>query len=218
MQVQDLYRTRQTKQDFNRPSPRDKETVGTGVQSTVYVHPKDKTKVVKIADIKDPNNDSYLEFVRLIMDHQDNPFFPKIHKAKLYQKTPDDRTIDDGEYRLVMIMERLYPIWDLKNNHQYMQAALKELVGLGVPEEVTREYIDSGEDPTILWDYFEDEDNIEDLIQYSDNHSFREAMRTLSPYMRTHGQDMHMGNLMVRTSKNGLELVIIDPLAASVDI
>lgn len=215
MDIQDLYRARKSKADFNRPDIDSEETIGTGIQSMVYVHPRDKSKVVKIADIKNPDNDSYLEFVRLIVSHQDNPFFPRIYNVKLYEKPPEDRTRSEGDYRLVMVMERLYSIWDLMNNHRYMKAALDELVSLGIPDSVTQEYIDSQEDPTVLWDYFEDTDNIEDLIQYSDNHSFREAMNTLVPYMRSFGQDMHMGNIMVRPTKNGIQLVIIDPLAAS---
>jgi hypothetical protein len=60
------------------------EIVGTGAQAIAYLHKKFPGKIIKTIQIHGPHDPSY-QFLRLILKHQDNPYFPKIFSVKMYK-------------------------------------------------------------------------------------------------------------------------------------
>ncbi len=66
--------------------------LGSGMQGSAFKHPHIPNTVIKTAKVrtKNPDDNPYVAFVKLSLDHQDNPFFPRIYNAVLRQlKEPD---------------------------------------------------------------------------------------------------------------------------------
>ena len=91
-----------------------KHYIGGGIQANVYAPPslQRSNKVVKIAMMfVEPENDAYTRYVNLVLDHPDNPFFPKIYFAKMYRVADDsDDRADSDDFYLMVELERLHEV------------------------------------------------------------------------------------------------------------
>ena len=147
-------------------------------------------------------SDSYYQFIELILKNQNNPFFPRIHSAILtFEKEIE-------KYMLMIVMEKLVSLKTVN------VAARHILSQLGISD--TKE-IGELEDDDFEWMkyWFEMGSYRRKLIASSKNPQFKKAMALLEPYFAEHGPDMHEGNIMVRSTGHGPQLVLIDPLFPS---
>ena len=194
-------------------STKDAEFINSGYQAQVYQHPRDPNKVIKLVDMDDPNDDSYIDFIKLAMAHQDNPHFPRIFGAKVYEKHDDDKHEESefqeesmGDYRLVVVMEKLYSV----RTHKLEKAAIAAFENIGIPNRIAAASINK---PSLLQDYIEDyyDDTMARVSSHVDK--FIEAYKLLQPYIDEYGQDMHSKNFMLRITSTGPVLVLVDPLS-----
>ncbi len=204
MKIQELMNqtTPQTKNEFQSPNS---DILGSGMQAKVYQHPNHTDRVVKVVKLFNPRTDAYTNFVRLIVKHQDNPFFPRIFSAKIHEM-PNDA---DGAlpYRLIIVMEKLHPV----DSEKLQDATIESLWRLGINT-------DSWSDDE-LYDAvlnvkmaFNNSDRRKKLAAETNNPQFKEALELLEPYFEAFGTDMHIGNIMIRLTGSGPQIVLIDPL------
>ena len=211
--------------------------LGTGMTAIAYLHKKFPSKVVKTINISG-ENDPACHFLRICVNHQNNPYFPKIHAYKQYNTTEfgnwDDIDVERDQryqelhgvtkidyppqfnyYQLIIVMEKLYP---LKGNDS---AALPILQELGIlPQDLTTiekttnfkgEEVDT--DPLdLLSTILNNPIERKRLRQIAKDPFFNQAMKLLEPLLIKHAPDMHHGNIMLRKSPDGPHLVIIDPV------
>ena len=186
-----------------KPSKRHK-VLGQGTQGMAQEHSRSPNTVIKYSNIYDenPERDEYVQFIKLILDHQDNPFFPRIYKAKIVYDNKQDI------YVLIATMEKLVKLTNpkIRDTAEHLIAQL----GIDIDDAVIRDESDA-HDLKWLFDWFRDSDNRKRVAQESNNPQFVEAMTLLEPYFVKYGQDMHRGNIMVRLTGHGPQLVIIDP-------
>lgn len=173
-----------------------RKEIGSG-QTTRAFHSRTPGLVDRLMYVKG-KNDPYLQFIRLVQKHQDNPYFPKIPSAKLYKT---DKTDDDGTpiYRILMQMEKLIPLKD-KRIINIMDKKMREL-GVLDDEHLSRAWL------KILF-----KDKYSQLVSKSPDSDFKEALRLLKPYIDKFGNDLHHKNIMVRPTSNGLQPVLVDPI------
>lgn len=159
--------------------------IGGGVTAQVFGSEKPNT-IRKISYHASPN-DAYIQYIKIILQHQDNPFFPRIYNAKLYKKS--------GLYALFMEMEKLISLKDPK----MIDTAYHIFRQLGLDYMSYRP-----------WDW-ENSNFIEGLKQKSNNPHFIEAVNILEPLFKKFISDLHKNNMMVRLTSSGPQLVITDP-------
>lgn len=214
-------------QNFQRkrtPRGRSNQAGETGAEGSAYHDgPGTVTKIAKIKSLESP----YLTFLRdVVLKHQDNLFFPKIYHAKLY-KTPQQM---DHDYGLILQMEKLasfesdklketmphlFDQLGIRDRHQLVQhiegenrGGSKRFKGLwqNDPIQALANSIHLAlESPTIA----------RILMKETTNPQFSEALKATVPYTHSKkfGGDLHGGNLMVRLTGHGPQLVIIDPFS-----
>ena len=202
--------------------------LGSGVQAIAFAHKKHPNTVIKTIQVWG-EQDPVLAFVRICMNHQDNPFFPRIYHAKLYDIDkmsdeerevlfshidPEDSPPDPGSAVIVLVMEKLYPIHIPENE----EMAIKMLQKLGVlPADLsTLTYVGSTEVRPPLSatsKAFDTPMKRKQLRQQSDNPQFIQAMRLLEPIFRQHYPDLHKKNIMIRKTISGPQLVLADPVS-----
>ncbi len=182
--------------------------IAAGYQAQVYQHPRDPNKIIKLVDIKNLDGDAYFEFIKFIMDHQDNIHFPRIFNAKLYEKQSDAPNYKHSPFHLIVIMEKLHEV----SNPKLHDAVFSAFRNAGFPAEVIE---DSFQNHTKLHSYIDS--YVDDTTVAKNSHldEFISAMKLLQPFIDEHGQDMSMNNFMLRLTSTGPQLVIIDPLAPS---
>lgn len=166
--------------------------LGAGVQGMAFKHPRSTNMIIKTARVSNPETDSYVKFIKLALEHQDNPFFPRIYDAVL-------RTLPNNEYELVVQMERLHKL----SSRELADITPQLFKRLGFKLE------DIEED---MWEYLNDPDVWDFLIKNTKNPKLAEALSLLlqaDPTLRRH--DLHFDNWMVRLTSVGPQLVIIDP-------
>lgn len=163
-----------------------------GANSTAYEHKKSNT-VLKVTDLDTlSNTHANYQFLRLAMKHQDNPYFPKIYKAKAYPGA-------DGKVKeITMKMEKLYHL-NSRNFH-----ILFDELGLSVPYKV-----DMWTASMQLDAMFRKQEFRQQLLTKIKNSKLREALRLLEPLFKHYTPDVHCMNWMVRANN---ELVITDPV------
>lgn len=181
--------------------------IGAGIMdSEVYVdkqHPNRILKSVHIRNLDDP----YYRYIRMIEQHQNNPFFPRIYGFKVVDH---DDTEQHGEYAagphhiLYVFMEKLHPITVLEPDH------IKQLlINLGI------NYIGKLTGDYSLRNLMKSDQYRTHVKKTSVQPKFVEAMRLLEPMIKKFGQDLHIDNLMVRLTGVGPQIVITDPLYPS---
>lgn len=193
--------------DFDRPRTikkkwdddkfaKGRNEMGSG-QTTRAFHSKTPGMVDRLMYVKGLD-DPYLQFLRLIQKHQDNPYFPKVTNGKLYKtehKAPDGSDV----YRVLMQMEKLLPLKDPRIINM-MDKKMREL-GVLDKEHLSRAWL------KILF-----KDKYDKLVSDSPDRQFRDALRLLKPYIMKYGNDLHHKNIMVRPSSKGLQPVLMDPI------
>lgn len=181
--------------------------LGRGVQGMAQQHARDPNKVIKTSEIyhENPERDEYVQFIKMILDHQNNPFFPRIYSAKLVYNNRTDT------YELVVTMEKLVSL----RNEKIKDVAEHLVAQLGIDVERADTLERDKEDFRWLFDWFKNPENRKKIAQKSKNPKFNEAMKLLEPYIEKYGQDLHGGNIMVRLTGHGPQLVIIDPYSIS---
>lgn len=196
-----------------------------GVESRVYKHKKHPNIVTKVALVASKET-PYVKFIETILQHQDNPFFPRIYNAKLIERPPDEEEDwrkdlydePDQYLELFIQMEKLHSL----KTGQLRETLPHIFKQIGVdfisPESLERAaHTVPGEDweesaSGQLFGAFETRQGRRQLIDKSKNPMFKEAMRVLEPHFEEFGADLNIGNIMVRLTNTGPQLVIIDPL------
>jgi hypothetical protein len=174
------------------------------IDSEVYKdlkHPSRVLKVVKVFDAGDP----YIKFIKLTINHQDNPFFPRIYGYKIHEEEGDQSLRNDNlmydHYTVYVFMEKLIPI------HKFDDSMVRQqLKTIGI--NYTGPLTDSFELSKLM-------KNAADRSHIASNSlipKFQEAMSLLEPLFKEAGSDMHIDNIMMRLTKYGPQFVIIDPL------
>jgi hypothetical protein len=176
--------------------------MGQGTQGKAYLHPSRPNSIIKTADVEDPETDSYVDFIKLSMKHQNNPFFPKIYNAKIVANKDNIQY----PYTLIVNMEKLQPLRDSKVS----DVAKEMLERLGFPHHVAQI-----PDRDHLFYYMNSSSNRAELANNTKNPQFKEALELLEPYIKYFHHDLHADNLMVRLTGSGPQIVIIDPLKPS---
>lgn len=184
--------------------------IGVGLQAQVFEPPslQKANKVVKIARIltETPEDDGYLKYVNLVLDHPDNPFFPKIYFAKLYQ-------VKNKEASLMVELERLHEV----TGERLIDVAREQFSRLGFKEDVLIMVNNSLQGGRIS-ELLDDAGFRKDLVTNSNNPKFKEAMTLLEPLLSGSVpgviNDMHAGNWMLRLTGHGPHLVISDPIVS----
>lgn len=194
--------------------------LGSGIQSIAYMHNKKPNTVIKVIQVKGIN-DPALAFIRLSINHPDNPFFPKIYKAKMFnlksmseeerdilfqQIDPSDSAPEPGTNVVVIIMEELIPM-QLPENELESIRILQQLNIL--PKDLSQ--MDSRPFVNVKR-AFSTRANRKNLMLSSSNVEFKQAIRLLEPLFRRHINDLHQDNMMLRKTGEGMQLVIIDPI------
>lgn len=200
--------------------------LGTGVTAIAYGHRKHPNTVIKTVQLVD-KNDVFLSFVRICMNHKDNPFLPNIYAAKLYnvkQLSKEEReflyskidTMDTppmvGTYIMVLVMEKLFPIHSKENRI----AATKILQQLNIipvrPDEIPINLHGVRDPLSITNKLFAVQTTRQQLKNTSTNRDFKNALRLLEPIFNYGEPDLHKKNIMLRKTANGPELVLVDPV------
>jgi hypothetical protein len=179
------------KKDINITSRK----IGSGIQGVAYKHPKQPNVIIKTAKMKDPQTDPYANFIRMVLKHQDNPFFPRIYSAKIYN------TPNSNDYTMVVTMEKLYPVY---RNPKLDDIVIDnfQLQGIDIKQV------------TDLFDYLHIPKNRYTIAKKTRNPKLREAFELLEPLFELPGtfMDMHHKNWMMRLTGVGPQLVIVDPV------
>ena len=63
--------------------------VGVGAQAIAYMHQKFPDKIIKTVQILNSSDPVY-QYVRLCLNHQNNPYFPKIASVKQFPSEQGD--------------------------------------------------------------------------------------------------------------------------------
>ncbi len=177
-----------------------KKVLGAGVQGAALLTNKPNTirKVYGMDDFNDP----YYQFIKMIEQHQDNPFFPRIYRHSIY-KNKEFRLSGIHSYFMtgVVLMEKLQPLYGGRIDNDTIVAMFENL-GLKI------------DTPDDLYSMFEDRKTIQKVIEKTTNDTFADALRMLLSSGRR-SYDLHSGNWMIRLTSVGPQIVILDPVYGS---
>ncbi|MGZ8924481.1 MAG: hypothetical protein ACXW2E_01225 [Nitrososphaeraceae archaeon] len=196
-----------------------KAVIGVGAQTIAYLHKKFPTKIIKTIQITGSDDPSY-QFLRLVLKHQKNPYFPKIYSVKQYRTSQmsyinhqDEFSMIDHKdefspapdqltYTLIVVTERLNPLRDLNT---------KDLEMLGIEDvEVPNRLKQHKRISAIKFKQaFLDPIYRKKMIQTATDPWLKQALRLLEPLFRNYGPDMHDGNIMTRDDQHW---VFVDPI------
>jgi len=177
------------------------DIVGQGVQSRVQQTGLGVVTKTALISPDSGMHDSAIKFLNLILDRQDNPFFPKIYHARLYRDS-------QGKMKhmiLLVQMEKLVPL--TSGRIKDVAVHLFQQLGFGKWETDIDEL-------ALEIEHLMDRspEYVEEFLNKSKNPKFKEAVETIMPYIKERGfADLHSGNWMVRLTNHGPQLVIVDP-------
>lgn len=178
------------------------KVLGSGVQGMALSTNKTNTvrKIYGLDNLQDP----YYQFIHLIQQHQDNPFFPRIYRHNVYKNKPLTQS-GSIKYNMtgVVMMEKLQPL-DKVDSKLPNEVIFSMFANLGIN---LHDLID-------LYGFFEDRHAIQHIINITPNEKFAEALRVLTSSGRK-AYDLHSGNWMVRLTSVGPQIVILDPVYGS---
>jgi hypothetical protein len=193
---------------------------GSGIEGDVYFT-NDGNKVIKAVRLRYQGgieHSPFVEFVGLCLENKNNPYFPKIHNAKIYKiKERNEKHVTSkamgpvnaarrrqrGElsaaspYLLVVTMETLAPI--ARKDKDKIEPIFNS-VGLSL-EAGSHDHEHTS---TIGKDHL----STERVINNTSDSNLRAALQLLEPLFKKHGGDLHIDNWMMR----GDQIVIVDPL------
>lgn len=176
------------------------QRLGSGVQTVAYER-KHANSVIRHTKVIDPKTDLHLKFIKIALQHQDNPFFPRIFHAKLY--APANYM---EPHILLTEMERLQPLHvdEMFGSEQDILAFFYS-IGFKPNEVTTLDYLQDFTDVPVL---------LRKLAQDTHNEKFAEALTILADEFHMNSFDLHSGNWMIRLTGVGPQLVIVDPVAS----
>ncbi len=203
------------------------QVVGAGAQSLAYLHSKFPGKVIKTIQIRGYSDPSY-QFLRLVLKHQDNPYFPKIFSVKKYptsqtsqrQRGIDFREVSPGvefepapsqaDYTLYVVMEWLQPLSTMSEND-----LIKFQLQNYLPTNMYNFAKKSSKDmPGLKFcNAFKDPDVRKYMIAHITDPTLKQSLRLLEPLLRQFEPDMHGSNILMR----GAQWVFIDPVTHTFD-
>jgi hypothetical protein len=173
--------------------------IGAGVQGVALS--TNKTNTVRKVYGLDSFDDPYYRYIKMIEQHQDNPFFPRIYRHSVYKnKAFAPNRLSDYFMTGVVMMEKLQPLAGGRIDKEVVHALF---MNLGV--DLTKHD---------LYGTFMNRTNIQKIIDTTTNEQFADALRLLLSSGR-HAFDLHAGNWMVRLTSVGPQLVILDPVYGS---
>lgn len=191
--------------------------LGAGWQSMVYALKNHPDKVAKISNIHDESDPIY-QFVRVAKNHQNNPYFPKIYNAKMYPSIPQDEW--DRDETMKNIDPNNWTPMQRKKILVYISEKLKPLSE--VDDSVIRQLrVNMGIDPTFkksrMGAVFGDPHDLAWLYKTTNDNNLKNAIRLMSPLFKVFATDLHDGNIMIRETTQGLQLVFVDPFSDNID-
>jgi hypothetical protein len=195
------------------------EYIANGVQAIAYAHKQKPGTVIKVSAITGENDPVY-QFLRVCINHKDNPYFPKIYKAKKFNlsKISDDgleylekQTNFDMEpihnnklYQIILVVEKLHEC-----NIELLQSHMERLNLMNLIKRYTNPRWQKRIDIATNVAFDKKEFRLA-IRQTTSDKQFADAMRIMEPLFTKFRSDLHLGNFMVRD--NG-ELVLNDPIA-----
>ena len=202
--------------------------IAAGCQAIAYYHKTHPNTVVKVAAISG-EDDPLWQFLRVCINHPNNPYFPKVFNHKIFNLkniTPEEEdyleTHPEFEYlpihdkrnmQILLVTERLYETSAEQFNSILTQLGLVDYIvkHRNSYQRINR-HVDNLE---VAWANLMDKPQFRREIRNiaTDKH-FKDAMRILEPLFARKGfyADVHLANMMIRS--NG-QLVFNDPLAIS---
>lgn len=203
--------------------------LGTGVQAIAYYHKKFPGKVVKMITIEGPNDPSY-QYLRLCVNHPENPYFPKIYAFKQYNTAGEDTeatAVDRDEkyeeidptdsppmwakHQVLVVMEKLHDL----SSSQKMSIKMLQMIGI-LPtnlddlmkynNSIARSPLDYTKIP------FEGKSGRVELYNRTKDVNLKKALRLLEPLFNKFYPDMRKTNIMLRKGQGGTHIVITDPV------
>ncbi|RLD77900.1 MAG: hypothetical protein DRJ15_12610 [Bacteroidetes bacterium] len=191
-----------------------KNYLNRGTMAQAFEHPTSPNTVIKVIDITlGAQPDGQVINTNMILEHQDNPFFPKIYKAIIFKHYNPG-----GAHKLYIEMEKLHEMTKKKLRHNH--EAILHSMGLD-PSLIGGESDVHGDDENKHLYALEEimhlltvPENIPaDFITKIKNPQFVQAIDILRKTKHDHNAsyDLHSGNYMYRMTSVGPQLVIIDP-------
>lgn len=181
------------------------QKIGSGVHADVFIRPTRPGTVVKMANVRDINNDGYYQYITQVSKlAQSNPFFPRIYNIK-FIKSSASNTNDKGT--LAVEIEKLVPLETLTKGQT---AAVRGML-FNLPDEQQM-------DPVVQMTYILDQaiDGKQKYIDLIKNPLLLKAVQQISSILTNNENlynDLHEDNIMCRLTPNGPQLVISDPLS-----
>lgn len=203
--------------------------LGTGVTAIAYEHKKRPNTVIKTIQLLNKEDPTFA-FVRLCMNNKENPFLPKIYAAKVYNiqrmdpdereqlyqmMDPEDSPPEEGQFVMIIVMEKLYPIHNAANRAVATQLLQQLQVVPSNPDEIPPNLVGVRDPLSITNRKFANPFKRQELKQSSSNRQFKQALRLLEPLFKYGEPDLHKKNIMLRQTTNGPELVLVDPIVTA---
>jgi len=217
--------------------------MGTGTSAQVFAGGDANTVVKEIGNYEKPDNDPHYHYIDMVMSHQDNPFFPKIYSAKVYEVVGvEGNMYNNDEATMVVQMEKLTSFDSTKTQHLLPQ--LLKQFGISINDmddneafinaanmsDVERSHNANqaqGADANdnlgkILSTKFRTAGGRQELMNSTTNPQLRQALSLTHDIIeklkhdkeRPTTGDLHHENIMVRLTSHGPQLVIVDPITA----
>jgi hypothetical protein len=173
-------------EDGGYKKPNKWEELGHGAQASAFFHPKTNT-VIKILYANGPQDPAY-QFLRLCLKHQSNPYLPKIYAVKQYP------TKDPSLVKIMIQMEKLERVDS--SNVRLVSKVLKTPIRT----------------PMTLKNDMQSDQFRQQLIQKAEDPQLKQALRLIEPLFRHYDVDLHMDNIMLRTTGSTPQVVFTDPV------
>lgn len=171
--------------------------IGGGIEATVFLT-RSANAVLKVVPLDDISGSGFIDFLHVVSKNPDNEFFPKIHKARIYEDV-------NGDLTLVVKMEKLVP-FSKQTGRLFDDLFLQ--IGL---EQADIEVYTMYQDPWFFSERFDNKKFRDEITARSSNPEFVEAMRQLEPLFMRWKSDLKPDNWMVRMGGGEPQLVIVDP-------
>lgn len=186
--------------------------LGSGKFSRVKDKKSDPFMVQKIPNKAEDalSNDAYYCYIAVIVKRkiaQENPFAPRVYKINHFLG-------NDGSKKYTIDMEKLISAKDIGKDDikAYASTLFADSDGANgsYPIGDADDLADKVND--IVHGNLSTNDQLNSLIDI-----IKDIKSTATKHNKTFYWDLHSGNMMFRRGKNGLQLVITDPLAQSTD-
>lgn len=205
------------------------EYIANGCQAIAYYHKTHPNTVIKVAAVSGPA-DPIWQFLRICVNHQNNPYFPKVFNHKIFnlkgltaaeieylESLTEYLPIHDNrKMQILIITERLEEVspWQFSIYCEY------ELGLGGLFNAYKSKYQRTTKTPLtpeLIWQNMMDKEAGRKMLRkYTTDKNFADAIRLLSPLLNSGKMyaDVGLHNMMFR---NNGQLVFNDPLAIVID-